>query len=157
VPLTLSVDHFSQKTIPGNMDILLHHSKLTDGLILSSGEITAIEELNPDSSLSTDVPAFYATMDLPHCKTEMVFPRQGLRWSQCSLQHANTRFRMAANGFAKYKRIQSGNLIVFFATPLKGNKIGDGAAFSREGYNEELPPETRWTIQAAPLLPGTTL
>lgn len=139
------------------MEVILCHSKQKNGLILSSSEISAVDVLQPDGSLSTDVPAFYATLDRPHCKEDIPFPRQSLRWSKCSLQHGNTRFCMADNGFAKYKQIQSGTEFVFFATPSKGANVRDAAAFSKEKYNEELPPGPLWTIQAAVLIPGTTL
>jgi hypothetical protein len=158
---SLSIDHslpdFKQRATPGNMEALLSHSKLSDGLILSSSEISAVEDFQPDPSLSTDVPAFYSTVDLPHCKSDSIFPRQSIRWSQCSLQHANTRFSIAPNGFAKYKRIQAGIEFIFFATPTSRNKIRDGAAFSNERYREELPPATLWEIHSIALLPGTTL
>jgi len=139
------------------MDVLLSHSKRKDGCILSSTEICAVDDLHPDASLSSDVAAFYAMVDRPYCKPELTFPRQSLRWSQCSLQHSNTRFNITANGFAKYKRIQTGTQVVFFTTPLEEATIGAGDSFSQANYYEELPPMTRWTIKAVPLLPGTTL
>jgi hypothetical protein len=80
-----------------------------------------------------------------------------MRWNDCSLKHANSRFRIGPNGFAEYKRVICGAELLFLATLVEEVRTGEIDIFFPENYSEDLPPGNRWRVEALPILPGSTV
>ena len=153
-----SADELGGKYFSGNMDVLYHHSKDHNGLVLSALDLPAPEAFHPSRSISTDVRAFHATIGRQYCSQNChQYPQRSMRWNECALKHANARFNIAPNGFAKYKRVISGAELIFFSTLVNEVSVGDIDVFFPENYNRDLPPGTRWMVEAVPILPGSTL
>lgn len=140
------------------MDALYRHSQDSNGLVLSALDLPTTEAFHPGRSLSTDVCAFLATMGKQYCnKNCHQYPQRSMHWNDCTLKHANSRFNISPNGFVKYKRVICGAELLFIATLVKEVGVGDIDIFSAENYDKDLPPGTRWIVEAVPILPGSTM
>lgn len=140
------------------MDIIYRHSQDCNGLVLSALDLPATEAFPPSRSLSTDVCAFLATMGRQYCNQNChQYPQRSMRWNDCALKHANSRFDIGPNGFAKYKRVICGAELLFLASLVEEVSVGDIDIFFSENYDGDLPPRTRWIVEAVPILPGSTV
>jgi hypothetical protein len=151
-----SVDELDGKYFSGNMDVLHRHSQDCNGLVLSALDLPATEAFYPSRSISTDVCAFLATTGRQYCDQNChQYPQRSMRWNDCALKHANSKFNIGPNGFAKYKRVICGAELLFLATLVDEVSVGDIDIFSPENYDGDLPPRTRWIVEAVPILPGS--
>jgi hypothetical protein len=140
------------------MDVLHRHSQDRNGLVLSALDLPATEAFYPSRSISTDVCAFLATTGRQYCNQIChQYPQRSMRWNDCVLKHANSRFNIGPNGFATYKRVICGAELLFLATLVEEVSVGDIDVFFSENYNGDLPPGTRWIVEAVPILPGSTV
>ncbi|KAF8803050.1 hypothetical protein BYT27DRAFT_7110764, partial [Phlegmacium glaucopus] len=140
------------------MDLLYSHSEDPNGLVLSTLDLPAAEAFHPHRSISTDVCAFNATVGRQYCNQNChQYPQRSMRWNECALKHAKEKFNISPNGFAKYKRLISGAELLFLATLVEDVSLGDINIFSPDNYDGRLPPGHRWTIEAVPILPGSTI
>lgn len=80
-----------------------------------------------------------------------------MRWAQCRLQHAFSRFQVASNGFGKYYRVRCGVELLFVAVPVNSDNAGDIDLFHLEDLRDGSPSEQKWSILRVVLIPGATM
>jgi len=112
---------------------------------------------HPPTTISSDLVAFTATLDLPFCRRTIGFPVSSCRWGIAATQDAHHLWHLDCNGFATYIDTQAGAKWWVVAHPKEGRDSLSNINTFSGGYDLSGANDEKWFLEAILLLPGSRL
>ena len=112
---------------------------------------------HPPTTISSDLVAFMATLDMPFCHWTIGFPVSGCRWGIAANQDAHHLLHVDCNGFATYIDTQVGAKWWVVAQPKQFNDPLSSIETFAVDYDLTEANDEKWSLEAILLLPGSCL
>lgn len=112
---------------------------------------------HPPTSISSDLIAFAATLDLPFCGRAVGFPVFSCQWGITATQDAHHLWHIDCDGLATYIDTQAGAKWWVLARPKEEHYAFSGVNTFSVDYRLNRANQEKWSLEAILLLPGSRL
>ena len=125
--------------------------------ILNALDFPMLSAPHPPTSIASDLAAFNATVDLPMCGRNILFPVASTRWGLAATAGAHHLWHIDCNGLCTYIDTQTGQKWWIVAWPKQGSAHFSHTTLYTEDFHIDGANLDKWDLEAVLLLPGSRL
>jgi hypothetical protein len=138
------------------LDLLKSHNSGSRGKILNALDFPMPWMGQFPVSYATDVAAFNATVDMPMCNRNILYPASSMHWGLGATQGAHHLWHIDCDGFGTAIHVLAGFKLWIVGRPLLGFDFSNISQYLQDWDINDLN-ENKLEMEAVLLPPGSTL